>query len=351
MSGRLIKIGKREVGPGEQVFIIAEAGVNHNGDLPTAKRLVDVACVAGADAVKFQTFKADRVVTAQAPKADYQMQTTSKDESQLRMLQELELSPQAHQELHSHCQERGIMFMSSPFDKGSVDLLEKMGVPAYKIGSGEITNWPFLEYVARKGKPVILSTGASELREVEEALRVMRRAGNEQLILLHCVSNYPADPADANLRAMQTMASAFQVPVGYSDHTPGIDVALASVALGACVIEKHFTLDKDMPGPDHKASLEPRELEALVQGIRIVEKALGDGIKIPRPSEENTRRIARRSLVLVRDIPEGNEIEPDKLTALRPGTGIAPSLILSVIGRKAARDLKRGTVLKWEDIK
>lgn len=346
-----ILIGERVVGHGCSVFVVAEAGVNHNGDLALAKRLVDAAAQAGADAVKFQTFKAEKVISRQAPKAQYQLETTGAGESQLEMARRLELPFDAFRELQAHSQARGILFMSSPFDEESADFLDELRVPAFKVGSGEVTNWPFLEYVARKGKPVILSTGMSYLTEVGEALRVIREAGNNQIALLHCVSSYPADPADANLRAMDTMAEVFHVPVGYSDHTPGIEVALAAVALGACIIEKHLTLDRSFPGPDHKASLEPEELKAMVEGIRKIEQALGSGIKAPRKSELGLRHAARRSLVAARDIPEGARIQADSLTALRPAGGIGPNLVSQVVGRKAAHSLKAGDMLKWEDLK
>lgn len=343
-----VTIGERKVGPGHPVFIIAEAGVNHNGDIELAKRLVDVAAEAGADAVKFQTFRADRVVSAMAPKAEYQIHTTDPSESQLDMLRRLELSPDAHRELQAYCRERGIIFMSTPFDEESADLLQELDVPTFKIGSGEITNWPFLEYVARKGKPIILSTGMSFLSEVDEAVRVIREAGCDQLVLLHCVSNYPADPADTNLRAMPTMATAFQVPVGYSDHTPGIEVAVAAVALGACVIEKHFTLDKSLAGPDHQASLEPDELRTLVRGIRTVEAALGNGQKEPAASEADTAAVARRSLVAARDIPAGTILTDDLIAIKRPGTGLPPAMRPYLIGRTARTTIPAGALLALE---
>ena len=243
-----------------------------------------------------------------------------------------------------------MLLKSTPFDEESADLLDELDVPVFKIGSGEVTNWPFLEHIACKGKPVILSTGMSYLSEVGEAVRVIRGTGNHQLVLLHCVSNYPADPADANLRTMQTMAIAFQVPVGYSDHTPGIGAALAAVALGACVIEKHFTLDRDLPGPDHRASLEPHELQALVEGVRVVESAIGDGVKRPAQSEEDNRAIVRRSLAAISDIPKGAVLRSDMLKALRPASGISPTLLEHVIGRKAKRSLSTGQLITWSDL-
>ncbi|MEA2031577.1 MAG: N-acetylneuraminate synthase, partial [candidate division Zixibacteria bacterium] len=260
-------VWKKVVDPA-RTFIIAEAGVNHNGNLELAKQLVDIAAKAGADAVKFQTFKAEKVVTPDSPKADYQLQATEESESQYEMLRKLELSHEQHVELMSYCRKQKIIFMSTPFDRESADFLYELSVPVFKIGSGEITNLPFLEYVSGKGKPVILSTGMSYLSEVDEAVKVVRKAGCERFVLLHCVSNYPAAAQDVNLQAMHTMATAFQVPVGYSDHTLGIEVSMAAVALGACVIEKHFTIDRTLLGPDHQASLEPDELSAMVKGIR-----------------------------------------------------------------------------------
>lgn len=345
-----ITIGKRRVGADEPVFVIAEAGVNHNGDVELAKRLVDEAAEAGADAVKFQTFKAELVVSAMAPKAEYQLKTTDPAESQLAMLRRLELSPEAHRELQGYCQERGVLFMSTPFDEESADLLDELGVPVFKIGSGEVTNWPFLEHIARKGKPIILSTGMSYLSEVEEAVRVVRSAGCDELILLHCVSNYPADSADANLRAMQTMAMALHLPVGYSDHTPGFEVALAAVALGACAIEKHFTVDRNLPGPDQRASLEPSELRALVKGIRTVEVALGNGVKMPAGSESGNLLIVRRSLAAACDISGGTLLRLDMLKALRPGSGISPALTKKVVGRKLKQSLTAGQLIDWNDL-
>jgi len=290
-----IDIAGRKVGPGHPSFIIAEAGVNHNGDIGLAKQLIDAAVDAGADAVKFQTFKAENVVLKTAPKARYQKETTDAAESQYEMLRKLELTAQDFVELKNYCDRGNILFMSTPHDQESINTLDELGVEVFKVGSGDITNIPYLKHMARKGKPIILSTGMSYLSEVDEAVRIIQDAGNEQLILLHCVSNYPADPSDVNLHAMETMRKAFAVPIGYSDHTLGIEIPIAAVAMGACVIEKHFTLDRQLPGPDHRASLEPPELKAMVDGIRKVEQALGDGRKMPASSEEDTRRVARRS--------------------------------------------------------
>jgi N,N'-diacetyllegionaminate synthase len=345
-----IDIGGKKVGPGKPLFFIAEAGVNHNGDLEAALKLVDVAAKAGADAVKFQTFRAEQLVSTHAPKAQYQAETTGVEESQLDMVKHLELSPESHRELMERCQARGILFLSTPFDSESVDLLETLGVSAYKIPSGEITNWPLLEHIASKRKPVILSTGMSDLIEVEEAVHVLRTAGCSEIVILHCTSSYPAPAASANLRAMQTMEDAFHTPVGLSDHTDGIEVALAATALGACVVEKHFTLDRSLPGPDHKASLEPEELGLLVRSIRTVESALGDGRKHLMPIEEDVRNVARRSILARQRIPRGTVIAEDMLAFKRPGTGIPPSKLSTVIGRLAARTIQADTLIQLEDL-
>lgn len=343
-----IKIAGRKVGPGHPCFIIAEAGVNHNGDIELAKQLIDAAVDAGADAVKFQTFKAENVVLKTAPKARYQEESTDLAESQYEMLKKLELTEQDFAELMNYCDQRGILFMSTPHDQESIDTLDDLGVEAFKVGSGDITNIPYLKHMARKGKPIILSTGMSYLSEVDEAVRVIQLAGNEQLILLHCVSNYPADPSDVNLRAMETMKKAFGVPIGYSDHTLGIEIPVAAVAMGACVIEKHFTLGRDLSGPDHKASLEPGELKAMVQGIRTVEKALGDGRKEPAASEANTAEVVRKSLVAARDIPKGTVLSQEWIAIKRPGTGLSPSMLEFIVGRTARESIPAGTLLRLE---
>lgn len=338
----------RMIGYGHSCFIVAEAGVNHNGDPQLAKRLVDVAVEARADAVKFQTFKSERVISPLTPKAAYQMKTTGVGESQLDMVKRLELSFDDFRELYFYCQQQGILFMSTPFDEESADFLADLGVTVLKVSSGEITNLPFLSHLARKGKPLIVSTGMACLGEVETAVKCINKAGNENLVLLHCVSSYPADPADANLRAMGTMAAAFGVPVGYSDHTLGIEVSLAAVALGACVIEKHFTLDRKLPGPDHQVSLIPAELRALVEGIRRVETALGHGRKEPSGNELEVAAVARKSLVAALDIPLGGILTKELIAVKRPGTGLPPSMLPQLLGRKVNRDIPAGTVLSWE---
>src|SRR6266568_1861300 len=292
-----ITIDGRSIASGEPCFIIAEAGVNHDGQLERALALVDAAHAAGADCVKFQTFQADALISPDAPKAVYQARDRP-HESQLEMVRRLELPFDAFRAIQARASERDLLFLSTPFDERSADWLTQLKVPAFKVGSGDLTNLPFLRHLARVGVPLILSTGMSTLDEVHNAVRAVREIAPVPLALLHCVSNYPADPADANLRAMATLAAAFDVPVGYSDHTDGIETALAAVALGACVVEKHLTLDRGLPGPDHAASLAPDEFAQMVHGIRTVERALGDGIKRPRPSEADTASVARRSLVI-----------------------------------------------------
>jgi len=331
-------------------IIIAEAGVNHNGSVEMAHQLVNIAAEAGADAVKFQTFRSERLVSLSTPKAEYQRQRTGAEETQYEMLKQLELTQEAHEDLFNYCQEKDIHFLSTPFDRDSADLLETLGVEAFKVGSGDITNWSFLEHIAVKGKPIIISTGMSYLSEVDEAIRVVRRAGNDNLVILHCVSNYPAEPEDVNLRAMVTMANALKVPVGYSDHTLGIEIAIAAVAMGACVIEKHFTLDRQLPGPDHQASLEPDEFQQLVTGIRQVEKALGNGIKAPVESEGPNRELVRRSLIAKCIIPAGTIITHEMLGALRPADGLSPANVHSVVGRIARITLDPGHKITWKDL-
>lgn len=339
-----MKIGKREIGSPHPCLIIAEAGVNHNGSPELAKRLVDAAVASGADAIKFQTFTAEKLASAEAPRAAYQLRT-GPHETQLEMLRRLELSVDAFRELHAYCQRQGLLFLSTPFDHESANVLAELGVLAFKISSGEITNLAFLSHVARKGKPVIVSTGMSTLGEVEAAVQTVRAAGNDDLALLHCVSNYPADPADANLRAMDTMAAAFGVPIGYSDHTLGIEVALAAVALGACIIEKHLTLDRMSPGPDHQASLEPDEFAQLVRGIRRIEVALGDGRKAPADSEAEVAAVARRSLVAARAIPAGTVLTEDMIAVKRPGNGLAPAMRPYLVGRTTRCFIPDGALL------
>jgi N,N'-diacetyllegionaminate synthase len=343
-----IIIGQRRVGLGESCFIIAEAGVNHNGSLLMARELVDVAVEARADAVKFQTFKPEKVCSPAAPKATYQLQTTDTQESQLEMGKRLELPFEAFRELQSYCISKNMLFLSTPFDYESADFLEELRLPAFKIPSGEITNLPFVEHIARKGRPLIVSTGMSTLDEVGKAVATIRATGNQQLVLLQCVSNYPAQPSSVNLRAMYSLAEAFGVPVGYSDHTKGIEVAVAAVALGACVVEKHFTINRELPGPDHRASLEPHELTSMVRSIRNVEAALGDGNKRPALEEANTAAVARRSLVAARHIASGTVLTEELVAILRPGTGLPPAMRPQLVGRRTRHDIEAGTLLTLE---
>jgi N,N'-diacetyllegionaminate synthase len=323
-----------------RTMVIAEAGVNHNGDLRLAHELVEVAAAAGADRVKFQTFSADRLVTLSASKAEYQQRADGAHESQHAMLRRLELTRPMHLELIEHCRSRGIAFFSTAFDLESLGLLVEFGADCFKVPSGEITNLPYLRAVGGYRKPVILSTGMATLGEVEAALAALEASGtpHSQITVLHCTTEYPAPIAEVNLRAMLTLREAFEVAVGYSDHTPGIEVALAAVALGASVIEKHFTLDRALPGPDHKASLEPAELTALVRGIRNVEQALGDGIKRPTSSEAKNKPVARKSLVASRSIRAGEAFSAANLAVKRPGDGLSPMLWDQVLGRRAPRD-------------
>ncbi len=341
-------IGSRKVGPAEPCYIIAEAGVNHNGDLGLARQLVTVAARAGADAVKFQTFKANQLATLQAPKARYQQAATDENESQYEMLKKLELHREGHHLLAQQCAADHITFLSTPFDEGSTDVLAEMGVPVFKIPSGELTNLPFLKYTAAYGKPMIVSTGMAELPEIAAAVDTIRNTGNEDILLLHCVSSYPAAPEDVNLRAMATMRREFSLPVGFSDHTMGIEVALAAVSLGACVIEKHFTINVNLPGPDHKASLEPGDLTALIKGIRTVESAFGDGIKRPTGSEIDTRAVARKSLVAARDLAAGTVLTKDMIAIKRPGTGMPPSQRAELVGMTLKAAVRAGTLLSTE---
>lgn len=341
-----------------QVFIIAEGGVNHNGDLNTAKRLVAAAAECGCNAVKFQTFRADRVVSRYAEKCDYQIDAAGSWESQFDMIRKLELDEHAHIELMRVAGDEGIEFISTPFDEQSASLLAGLGIRYMKIPSGEITNTPFLGHVARLQRPIILSTGMSYLSEVDVAVRSIQDTwdGEEPigelppLILLHCLTQYPAPVEEINLRAMVTLRESFRVPVGYSDHTTGIEVALAAVALGAKVIEKHFTLDRGMPGPDHRASMEPDGLKGLVRKIRNIETALGDGGKVPAESERKNRKLLRKSLVVTRDLEAGHRITTEDLLAKRPGNGIDPAHTALVVGSALREGVGRDVSLSWEHL-
>jgi len=330
-------------------LVIAEAGVNHNGDLAMARRLVDVAAEAGADFVKFQTFSADRLVTSAARKAAYQSRNIGDgDDSQHAMLRGLELTLDMHDMLIEHAAKAGVRFLSTGFDIESVDLLLSLGIALLKVPSGEITNLPYLRHIGAAGRDVILSTGMATLDEVGAAIEVLEKAGapRSRVTVLHCTTEYPAPFADVNLRAMHTLRDTFGVKVGYSDHTVGIEVSLAAVALGATVIEKHFTLDRTLPGPDHAASLEPQELKAMVAGIRNIERALGDGVKRPSAAEIANRAAARKSLVAARDIRKGEAFTAENVTVKRPGTGLSPMQWDSLLGRPASRDFRADELLE-----
>jgi N-acetylneuraminate synthase len=332
-----------------KTLIIAEAGVNHNGDMSLAKELIAAAAEAGADLVKFQTFIAANIISRSAPKAEYQKGATDPQESQQEMVRKLELTRENHMELIAECKKQGIGFFSTAFDQDSIDLLEELGgSDIVKVPSGELTNLPYLRYLTRHGKRVLLSTGMANLGEIEAAINVVEQVGTprDKITVLHCTTEYPTPMEDVNLRAMVNIGKAFGVSVGYSDHTPGIEVPIAAVALGATVIEKHFTLDRSLPGPDHRASLEPDELKAMVQGIRNIEKALGDGIKRPSPSELKNKPIARKSLVAARPIKAGEAFTEDNLIAKRPGTGISPMQWDDVIGRTAPRDFSEDELIE-----
>jgi N,N'-diacetyllegionaminate synthase len=345
MSSAQVVIAGRSVGAGLPCFVIAEAGVNHNGNVDVAIRLVDAAADVGADAVKFQTFSADRLVTLEAPRAAYQLSRVGEG-SQHAMLRALELTEADHRAIQRRCAERRICFLSTPFDEQAADLLERLGVAAFKIPSGELTNLLLIDHIAGKRKPIVLSTGMSDLDEVAIAVGRIHKCGTP-LALLQCTSAYPADAASANLLAMRTMAEAFKVPVGLSDHTQGIAVPIAAAALGAAIIEKHLTLDRTMAGPDHQASLEPAEFRAMVDGIHDAQAALGDGIKRPSHGERELARIVRRSLVAARALPAGHLLTAADLVAKRPGTGLPVAEVNAIIGRRLRRAVVRDEILSW----
>lgn len=337
-----------------RVLIIAEAGVNHNGELGKALALIDAAAEAGADYVKFQTFKADKIVNRSAQKAEYQKKNMQgESDTQYEMLKKLEMGDDWYSVLIDRCSEKGIHFLSTGFDEDSIDFLNKLEIPFYKIPSGELTNKPYLQHIARKGKDVILSTGMANLQEVKDAVEVIEKEGikREYITVLHCNTEYPTLMEDVNLLAMNQMARELGVKVGYSDHTLGIEVPIAAVALGACVIEKHFTLDRSLPGPDHAASLEPDELKAMVTGIRNIEKAIaGSGIKEPSQSEKKNIAIARKSIHVNKRLPKGSVIGVDDIISLRPGDGISPMHIEQVVGKESQKDLEAFHKLSLEDL-
>lgn len=328
------------------VYIIAEAGVNHNGSFDCAKKMVDLAKEAGADCIKFQTFIAENLVTKKADKANYQKKTTDQNETQFEMLKKLELTFDEFVKLYNYCNSKEIDFMSTAFDLISIEFLEKLGVKKWKIPSGEITNLLYLIKIAQIKKPVILSTGMCTLKEVEEAIQVLKENGSSEIILLHCTTDYPTSYGDVNLFAMNTMKDRFKLPIGYSDHTMGIEVSLAAVAMGATVIEKHFTLDRSMEGPDHQASLEPLELKKMIMGIRNIEKALGDSIKKPSESEKKNIEIARKSIVASKFIRKGEEFNEENITVKRPGNGISPMKWFNVLGQTAKKNYSEDEMIE-----
>jgi N-acetylneuraminate synthase/N,N'-diacetyllegionaminate synthase len=332
----MLTIGKHIIGGGNPAFIIAEAGVNHNGDVSRAHDLIDAAADAGADAVKFQTFSPRMIAAPEAERAAYQIAAMDEGGSQLDMLEKLVLPAEAYPGLMQHADERGLVFLSTPFDAGSADFLDELGLPAFKVSSGDVTNTPFLEFLAAKGKPILLSTGMADFDEVSRAVAAIDPT---PLALFHCVSNYPSAPHHSNLHVMATLRENFACPVGWSDHTQGLTVTIAAAALGAELLEKHFTLDRNLPGPDHQASLEPDELRAMVAAVRDAEISLGDGIKRPVAEEEPVAKVARRSLYWAQDLAAGTVIADEHLMALRPGTGISPEKQRDLIGRKVARDV------------
>ena len=333
-----------------KTLIIAEAGVNHNGSFELAKQLVDKAVEAGADIVKFQTCKAENVISRYADKAEYQKVTTGEADSQLEMVRKLMLTYEEYGKLKDYCDEKGIGFLSTAFDLSSVDYLHSIGMHTWKIPSGEITNLPLLIKIAELHEPIIMSTGMSELKEVEAAVNVLKEHGAGQITLLHCTTEYPAPYADVNLKAMETMREAFDLPVGYSDHTRGIEIPTAAVALGACVIEKHFTLDRNMEGPDHKASLEPQELKAMVDAIRHVEVSIGDGVKKVSPSELKNQDIARKSIIAAKAIRKGDVFTVDNVTTKRPGSGINPMRWFDLLGKTAKHDYEEDYLIEKDEL-
>jgi N-acetylneuraminate synthase len=340
--------GFRRIGPGQPCFIIAEAGVNHNGSLALARELIDAARAAGADAVKFQTWITEKLTLPDTQLADYQRANAGPGQTQFEMIRQLELRPEDFAALKAHALTAGILFFSTPDEEDSADFLQRLGVPLFKIGSGEVTNLPYLRHVAAKGRPLVLSTGMSTLGEVEAAVDAIRGAGNTDLILLHCVSDYPARPEDCNLRAMATLQAAFGCPVGFSDHTLGVEVAVAAVALGACVLEKHLTLDHDMAGPDHRASMEPREFADMVRAVRRIECALGTGIKQPVQVEVKTRETVRKSLVTARPVRQGERLESGAVALRRASGGLPPHFLDVVLGRRAKQDLAANRVIELD---
>ncbi|MBP1888130.1 N-acetylneuraminate synthase [Sinorhizobium mexicanum] len=342
------KIGDRAIGHGEPCFVIAEIGVNHNGSIELAERMISAARKAGADAVKFQTFRADRLVVRDTPTAAYQ-KTNTGETNQHQMLSALELDARAHERLLKHCSAEDIIFLSSPFDRDSIDLLDAMDVPAFKVPSPDCVSTSYLTDMGKRGRPVILSTGMCAMEEVMTGISTLRNSGCNEIAVLHCTSCYPAPLDELHLRAIPLMQEVTSLPIGYSDHSEGIEVVLAAVALGACIIEKHFTLDRGLPGPDHRASLEPAEFAAMVKGVRIVERSLGQARKEPQPCEASSRRLGRRSLAAARDMSPGEKLSENDIILLRPGTGLAPSLEVEMIGKRLKRQVRALTLYSMGD--
>lgn len=346
----MLKIGNKSIGGNNPTFIIAEAGVNHNGDFVLAKKLIDAAASAKADAVKFQTFDPNTLVTKSAKRAEYQHKNIGGKETQYAMLARLQLKRKYHAKLKQYAEKKGLIFLSTPFSIDDAEFLFKLGVSAFKVGSTDANNSPHLKFLAKKGLPIILSTGMSTLAEIKESVALIRKNGNKKIIVLHCTSNYPAAMKEINLRAMLTMQKELGTLIGYSDHTLGIEVSIAAVALGAQVIEKHFTLDKKMPGPDHKASLEPTELAQMITSIRNVSCALGSGKKAPTKSEIAVAKVARKSIVASRSISAGEIIRKDDITLKRPGTGLAPKFFDEIVGRRTKKDIYEDELITWRMI-
>ena len=344
-----ISIAHKTIGPGHPCLVIAEAGVNHNGDTALAYQLIDAAAEAGVDVVKFQTFKAEKLVTASARMAGYQIANTESERSQFEMLKGLELPYAEHRGLKEYAESKGLIFLSTPFDEGAIDFLADLGVAFFKVGSGDLTNIPYLRRMGSKGLPIVISTGMASMAEAEEAVQTIRNTGNDQIVVLHCTTNYPCPESEVNLRAMHELGAHLGLMAGYSDHTQGIEVPVVAVAAGALVIEKHYTLDRTMEGPDHKASLEPGELQEMVRRIRHTEMLLGDGKKRPLASELEISKVARKSVVAAQDIPAGVLITPEMLCIKRPGTGLHPREYDRVIGKLSLRAMPADHLLEEGD--
>jgi N,N'-diacetyllegionaminate synthase len=348
---KIIKISNKLIGVNQPVFIIAEAGVNHNGSLETALKLIDAAAEAKVDAIKFQTFQAEDLVTDRAEMASYQKRNLGKTESQLKMLRKLELPENFYSPIIKRCREKKIIFLSTPHGGfKAVDLLQHLKVPAFKFGSGDLNNFPLLQYAAKFKKPMILGTGMATLKEVEEAAKIIKKTGNNQIIFLHCTTNYPCPPQEVNLRAMLTMIKKLPVIIGYSDHTEGIQVPIMAATLGACVLEKHLTLNRNMPGPDHKASVEPAELKSMVEAVREVPLILGSEIKKPNLSEISIANVAKKSIVSLSEIKKSEKLTKDNIGIKRPGGGLEPKYYFAVLGKIAKRDIKKDSLITLKEL-